>query len=57
MNEDERYTENFPTISDWLMTYTYTQEHHNNYNTCYNNQLMEVVIWSEDEHRKDKDDG
>ena len=37
-----------------LMTFSYAQKHHKNYNRCYKNYPMRAVEWI---HRKDKGDG
>ena len=35
----------FPPISALLMTYSYAQKHHKNYNRCYTNYPMKVDEW------------
>ena len=36
---------NFSPISALLMTYSYAQKHHKNYNRCYKNYPMKVDEW------------
>ncbi len=38
----KQLAKNFSPISALLMTYSYAQKHHNNYNICYKNYPMKV---------------
>ena len=44
-NKGVKIDGNFSPISALLMTYSYAQKHHNNYNRCFKNYPMKVGEW------------
>ena len=44
-NKGVKIAENFSPISALLMTYSYAQKHHKNYNRCHKSYQMKVDKW------------